>query len=365
MLMTDKKTYEHVEIKKLPNSEVEITATISADLLDSYRKTALEALQKTTEIDGFRKGKAPLERIEKEIGDGPLLKEASERAIQAAYPHILIDNKIDALGFPMISIKKLAWNNPLEVTFKTAVTPHIELPDYKKIAEKHRTKDTNSFTADEKEIENVLLELRKAKAHSDWHKTHPEEQDHSKHPDFNKPENLPALTDEFAKAMGPFESVEKLKEQIKQNVIREKESKEQEKKRIALFDELIDNTKGDVPHVLIEGELAKMLGGLKDDVAKTGMSFEDYLKQIKKTEEDIRNEWRQGAERRAKMQLAFNEIAKKENIEIDKTIVENEVKKLLELYKDADPDRARVYVETTLMNEKVVKLLEENTDEKK
>lgn len=360
--MKESKTYEKATIQKLPNSEVEISVVISADVLDAYKKQALEALQHTLEIDGFRKGKAPLEMVEKQAGDGLLLKEASERALQRAYPHIITDNNIDAIGYPSVSIKKLAWGNPLEVTFKTTVVPDIKLPDYKKIAESHqKNKSTDTFDVTDKEINDVLLELRKSKAHSEWHKTHPDDTDHANHPDFNKEENLPPLNDEFAQGMGAFKSLDDLKKQVRENIRREKETKEIEKKRIALFDELIDKTDADVPNILVESEMAKMLGGLKDDVARAGMTFEDYLKQIKKTEEDIRKEWRVGAERRAKMQLVFNEIAKQEKIEADPKIVEEESKKLLEMYKDAEPERARVYVETTLINEQVVKLLEGNT----
>lgn len=364
--MDNSKTYEKADIKKLPNSEVEISAVISADTLASFKQKALESLQKTVEIDGFRKGKAPLNMIEKQLGDAALLKEASERALQSAYPHIIVDNKIDALGQPMVSIKKLAWDNPLEVTFTTSVMPEVKLPDYKKISKNHAEKKSDTkFEAEDKEIENVLLEIRKGKAHTDWHKENPDEKDHASHPDFNKEENLPALDDTLAQAMGPFKTVDELKTKIKENIIKEKEMKEAEKRRIALFDELIDATTAEVPNILIEGELAKMLGGLKDDVARTGMTFEDYLKQINKTEEDIRKEWRTGAERRAKMQLVFNKIATEENITADPAIVEAETKKLLELYTDADPERARVYVESTLINENVVKFLEGKTSEKK
>jgi len=356
--MDTAKTYEKAEIKKLPNAEVEISVTISGETLGSLKENVLETLSKTLEIDGFRKGKAPKDVVAKHVGDATLLKETAERALQSAYPHILIDEKIDAIGYPRIQITKLAWGNPLLATLRTAVVPEVTLPDYKKIADKHYKEHGGGvYSASEKEINDVLLEIRKGKAHSDWHQAHPDEKDHGNHPDFSKEENLPILDDTFAALMGPFKTVDELKEQIKKNIAKEKEMKDEEKNRIALFDEIIDKTKAEIPNVLVESELAKMIGGLKDDVARAGVSFEDYLKEIKKTEEDIRTEWRVGAEKRAKLQLVMNEIAKKENITPDQNIVEAEVKKLTDLYKDADPERARIYVETTLINEGVVKLL--------
>lgn len=356
--MDKAKTYEKAEIKKLPNAEVEISVTISGETLDALKNEVLETLSKTLELDGFRKGKAPKDVVLKHVGDATLLKETAERALQSAYPNILIEENIDAIGYPMINITKLAWGNPLLATLRTAVVPEVTLPDYKKIAEKHYKETGGSvYAVSDKEIDDVLLELRKGKAHSDWHQANPDEKDHDNHPDFSKEENLPILDEKFAALMGPFKTVDELKEQIKKNIGKEKEMKDEEKNRIALFDEILDKTKADIPNILVESELAKMLGGLKDDVARAGVSFEDYLKEIKKTEEDIRKEWRVGAEKRAKLQLVMNEIAKKEGIKPDQAILENEVKKLSEHYKDADPERIRIYVETTLINEEVVKML--------
>lgn len=357
--MSNTKTYEQATVKKLPHAEVEIELIINAETLDHYKQQALDALIKTTAVDGFRPGHAPRDTVEKHVGQDTLLKEASERAIQNAYPDVIQAENIKAIGYPSVSITKLAWGNPLTATLRTATMPEITLADYKKIARAHQKEGSSDpYEATDKEVDDVILELRKSKAHSDWHKANPKDTDHHNHPDFDTEENLPILNEAFVSSLGPFKTVEELRAQVAQNIIREKEMKDAEKRRVALFDELIDKTKAEIPHILVEGELAKMIAGLKDDVARANISFEDYLKEIKKTEDDIRTEWRPGAERRAKMQLIMNHIADAEHITADQTIVEHEVKKLLDMYSDADPDRARVYVETTLINEAVVKFLE-------
>ena len=66
-----------------------------------------------------------------------------------------------------------------------------------------------------------------------------------------------------------------------------------------------------------------------------------------------------GSRKRAKLQLVLNEIAEKENIEPDKSKVDHEVSHLLEHYKDADETRVRIYVESILRNEAVLKMLED------
>ena len=55
-----------------------------------------------------------------------------------------------------------------------------------------------------------------------------------------------------------------------------------------------------------------MIGELKGYLAAAGLVWAHYLDHIKKTEDDIRKEWRNEAEKRVKVQFALFEIAKKE-----------------------------------------------------
>ena len=101
-----------------------------------------------------------------------------------------------------------------------------------------------------------------------------------------------------------------------------------------------------------------MLAQMKGDIERMGLKFDDYLKHIKKTEEDMKKDLRPDAEKRAKSQLALNKIAVEEKIEPNKEAVEKEVAHIVAQYKDADPERARIYVETMLTNEEVFKFFE-------
>jgi len=83
------------------------------------------------------------------------------------------------------------------------------------------------------------------------------------------------------------------------------------------------------------------------------------LSHIKKTKDDLKAEWTPAAEKRAKLQLVLNEIAKKEEIVPDAEKVNEQTKELLERFKDADEQRVRLYVASVLLNEEVMKSLEE------
>ena len=127
-------TYKNFSLKKLGKSRVEIAASLEPDIFGSYRSAALKNLNESISLDGFRKGKIPEAVLIQKIGEKTILEEMAELAISNAYPIILTNEKIDAIGRPEVNIKKLAMGNPLEFTITTAVVPSFELPDYKAIA---------------------------------------------------------------------------------------------------------------------------------------------------------------------------------------------------------------------------------------
>jgi len=351
------------EIKNLEKSSVEIKAEISAEEFESYRAAAVKKFAANISVDGFRKGKAPEAEILKKVGDMAILEEMAERAIGKAYPSILIENKIDAIGQPQVSITKIAGNSPLEFKITTAVMPEIVLSDYKKAAKDAMSKK-EEIKVEEKEVENVITEIRKQRAQSlanekedakDGEKTEEEKDDKKEVAE----EELPELTDEFIKTLGDFKNVADLTEKIRENILRDKEQKAGQKKRMEAMENIIKESKMDIPEILVESELDKMMSQFEGDIARMGLKFEEYLKHIKKTREDLRKEWRTDAERNGKVQLILNKIAVAEEIKADEEKIKEEVKRLMEHYKDASPERARDYVETILTNEAVFKFLEE------
>ena len=138
----------------------------------------------------------------------------------------------------------------------------------------------------------------------------------------------------------------------------EKEVIEKDKLRLSIVEELLKETSGDIPEILIQSETDKILYKLEADITNMGFKFDEYLMQIKKTEEDLRKEWRTDAEKRAKLQLTIHNISNKENLKPTEEEIEKEVTNIVTMYKDADPVRARAYVENMMENEKVFQFLE-------
>ncbi len=345
------------KINKLPKSLIEIEGEIDTTLFETYFEKALNKIGENIELPGFRKGKAPQNVLLANVKEIHILEEMAEMALAENYPKIMLEEKIDAIGRPEIAITKLARNNPLGFKITVAVLPEIKLADYKKVAKDvlnlNKDKDSNVEVTEE-ELENTIMDIRKSRAP----KVHMAET--AKEGEENKPiePELPAFDDEFVKGLGPFENVADFKEKLKENLKIEKINNIKEKNRLQIIEKIIDDSTMEVPMLLTNLEIDKILYRMESDITQMGLKFEDYLKHLNKSTEDLRKEFEKDGEKKAKLSLILNEIAKIENITADPEQVAMEVAHLLEHYKDADPERARIHAENVLTNEKIFNFLE-------
>lgn len=351
------KDYSDIKVTRLPQHEAEITGEITKEKMDSMRSRAVESLKKELTLPGFRKGTAPENLVVQHVGEVALLQEAGEMALEEVYPQILEELSLDPIGKPHVSITKIGVGSPLGFKIKTALAPEVKLGDYKKISKKvYSTTDTIEVT--EKDVDDVIDKLRHNLAHTDMHEKEGLHDNNHSHGEITEG-HLPAVDEEFLKRIGEFASVEDLKNRIKENLRKEKEFKAKDKKRTESLEEIIKASTIEIPQILIDGELERMKAQFEDDLSRSGIKFADYLTHIKKTEEDLKGEWKETAIKRAQSQIILNTIAREEGITPDEAQVKEEMEKILAQHKDAERFRVRMYVETFLTNDMVFKFLEE------
>lgn len=346
-------------VKKLENSQVEIEVTLPYEILESYRDEVTESFLKNVEIDGFRKGKVPEEMALKKMDAMHILEEMAQRAISKSYVDILHKESIKAIGHPQIVITKIAEGAALEFKITTAVLPHIELSDYKKIAKKENAKEY-PLEVPETEVDQAIDNLRKMHAQQEQAKNLKPGEEPASWKDINE-DQLPQLNDEWVATLGKFTTVAEFKEKIRENLEKEKEAKNFEKKRITLIEAILKEGTIEVPDMIVEYEIDKMLHELEGNIAMTGMSFDDYLTSIKKTRESYRDELRGKAKERAQAELMLNHIAAEEKLEPDTQDIEREVSKIMEQYKNQkgiDENNVRAYVANILTHQKVFEFLD-------
>ncbi|MDD3887834.1 MAG: trigger factor [Patescibacteria group bacterium] len=176
--------------------------------------------------------------------------------------------------------------------------------------------------------------------------------------------HLPELNDEFAKKLGKFQSMVELKSEIKKNMELEAKEKARGSAEMELMDKIADKASIELPEVLVESELNKMLEELKGMVQSSGGQFDQYLQSLKKTEEELKKDLRERAEKRVKIGLILREITKQEKIAVDEKELEHEIEhtashyqhdpKMVEKIKSED---YKEYARGLMQNKKVFEML--------
>ena len=383
---------KQITIEKKLGSLVVLAGELPYEDLEKHRVSAVAEIAKNIEIDGFRKGHVPENILIQKVGEMAILNEMAERALSRAYPEMVAHHKLDVIGYPQIGITKLAKGNPLGFVITVAVVPEITLPDYTKIAKEiNKEKESKEVTDTEvdKQVEDILrqkvaYERLQEKSqrnadetqndaehihgencdhdHDHEHGEHDHEEGETIEPEMGDKLPLPELTDDYVKTFGKpgqFEGVADFKAKIREHLTIEKAREVDSRHRAKLTDAIIEKSELDLPKVLVDAEINQMFAQMEDDLTRAQLKIDDYLVHIKKTKEELVKEWAPNAEKRAKLQLVLNEIAKKADVKPDEGRVDHEVSQLLEQYKDADEKRVRVYVESVLTNDAVMKMLEE------
>lgn len=176
---------------------------------------------------------------------------------------------------------------------------------------------------------------------------------------------IPEINDEFAKSLGNFSDLHKLRENFKEGMEKELEQKNHDQWRTDAIEKIVSISEMEVPDLLLEGELDKMMAEFEQNIAQMGMDMQTYLENIKKSKEDLRKSWNETGEKRVKAAMVLREIANAEEIKVEAQEIEEEMNKVLAHYKsvpdmekNVDMERLHNYVQGVLTNEKVFKFLE-------
>ncbi len=201
--------------------------------------------------------------------------------------------------------------------------------------------------------------------------SHPDKQTAGKLIDFKVKINsvynidLPKIDDQFAQSVGKFNSLENLKEKIKENLEENARLKEEQRREVEILQELIKQTQfEEMPKILIDNEINKMIEELKASIEQSSGKFEDYLQSIKGSVESLQKQFIPKAEERIKSALCIREIAQKEKITVSEEESEEEIKKISKLYKNQEEllknfatESGKNYLKNLLTNRKVIDIL--------
>ncbi len=173
---------------------------------------------------------------------------------------------------------------------------------------------------------------------------------------------LPDLNDEFAKTLGKFDNLDALKKSIEDGIQGEKNRAEGERIRSLMLKNIADKVTVDLPESVVEGELQAMLHNVQHQCEDHGLPFEEYLKQIKKTEEEMKKELRENAAVKAKADLILRTIAKEQKLtanedEVSVTVTEV-LRSLGEETSELNNDEIKLYAKEIVIRRKTWDYLE-------
>jgi FKBP-type peptidyl-prolyl cis-trans isomerase (trigger factor) len=272
------------------------------------------------------------------------LEEAAHKALPEAIHDILNDEKISVLGRPEVAIVKLAPGNPVVFTARFALMPEIGLPNYKSIARKI-VEEKQPVEVKPEEIEDAVKHIREMFRTGEVGK----EGDAA----------LPELTDEFVKQFGPYKNLAEFKEELGRNLKEGKEREEKEKMREAMVQAIVAKTKIKMPKLLVDQELAAFFENRDAELKKAGISLEDYLKQVKKTEEELEKEERETVEKQIAASLIMGAMRKEEKITADEKDITANIAALKRRYPDRTDAELWEPADAIAMQKKLFEILEE------
>jgi len=409
------------EIKEVRATKKKVEIEVSAEDFNNYYSQTLKKISADAEIPGFRKGKAPEDMVESRVTKEGVLSEAAEIAIRESWAKFLAESKEEAISQPQVEIIKIAKDNPLIFTAEFEILPLIKLPkldsakvekssvevtdqeveDTIKWIQQSRAKysekiseaedgDLVEFTFSCLDIENdpekkdriVLgkghyiegledtLRGMKREEVREFETQHPQEKKDKKikisvKVDSVKKVEIPEVNDEWVKGLGAFNTVEELKKDIKEGIKKDKEVAEIQRVREESIKKLIEKTEIEVPKTLIKREQDFMLNNIKERcLSELKINFEEYLKQVKKTEEEITKELEEIAKEKVKGFLVLHQIVKDEKIEVTEEEISQKIEEMLNQYpnkeeikKTMDEVQVRLYIEDELKREKAFNLL--------
>ncbi|MED3571416.1 trigger factor [Cytobacillus praedii] len=148
-----------------------------------------------------------------------------------------------------------------------------------------------------------------------------------------KTKQLPELNDEFAKdADEEVETLAALKEKVKTRLEESKKHEAEHFVQDTVVEKASANAEIDLPSVMVDTEIDRMMNEFEQRLQMQGMNLELYFQFSGQEESALREQMKEDAEKRVRMNLTLEAIAKAENIEVTDEEVTAELNKMAEMY---------------------------------
>ncbi len=143
-----------------------------------------------------------------------------------------------------------------------------------------------------------------------------------------KEPKVPALDDEFAKSVGEFDTLDALREEVRNSLRRQLEHEAEHQYQDAVLAEAVNQSTIALPPALVRRETERLARNFEQNIARQRLSLDQYLKLTNKTRESLLDDLRPQAERNLKTYLVLREIGQAENIAVTDEEVDAEIERI-------------------------------------
>lgn len=183
-----------------------------------------------------------------------------------------------------------------------------------------------------------------------------------------KVKELPELDDEFAKEVAAVDSFAELKENLKKTLEKNNDEKAEREFEEAVITAVIENSKMDIPEVMVNKEIDAMMKDLEGRLKYQGLSLDQYMQFTGNTTEKMRDFMKENAERKVKADLVLEAVAKAEDIKATDEEINERALELGKIYGPKDPEKmAKILaktqkdmIEKDIVIENTLKFIKEN-----
>lgn len=153
-----------------------------------------------------------------------------------------------------------------------------------------------------------------------------------------KVKELPELDDNFASDVSEFDTLKEFKADLRKKLKAQFNEMVDTQRENKVLDKVIEVTKFDVPNRMIEDEVENELRNFQYRLQAQGLNYDDYKKYTGKTDDEIKDTFKEPAEKRVKLGLILEKYAKDNKIKATKRDYDKELDKLAEMYKAEDKE---------------------------
>ena len=173
-----------------------------------------------------------------------------------------------------------------------------------------------------------------------------------------KAKELPEVDDEFVKDVSDKETLDEYKAELKETVAKRLQDEADKDVDNQISEKLMELLEGEIPEAMYDNQANEMVREFDMRLRSQGLDMKTYMQYMGMDANALKGMYKEEAEKRVKLRLALEAVARKENIEVTEADLDAEYGKMAEAYKmDVDKVKEAVPAESLTEDVKVEKAL--------